>query len=402
MLKPYQGNEPYIFISYAHKDDAVVLKVIEALQSNGLRVWYDNGIKVGTEWPKFIAGRIKSCKRFIAFMSSNYEASKNCRREFNFADKYDVKTLVVFLEDFEVKDEGMDMQISLNQCMFRSKFALDSEFVGELSNAEILQCCKGNEITGDISPESADKSKTESVSRPVYVENIMGKDGGIGYVYTGYTLDGKRHGNGKIKWADGETYEGEWLNGNRHGQGKHIYVSGGVYEGQWADDKMDGKGKAIYAGGRVYDGEWKNGKRHGYGKVIGTNGETYEGEWADDKRNGRGKAVYADGAVYDGEWKNGKRHGKGRSVYSNGSVYEGDWLNGKRHGQGKFRWPDGTAYEGNWTDDKINGHGKGVFTNGDIYIGEWVDNKRYGLGTYTHADGRVEAGYWRDGKMIKN
>ena len=44
----YNGNEPYIFISYAHKDSDKVLPIIRELQSRGYRVWYDAGIEAVT------------------------------------------------------------------------------------------------------------------------------------------------------------------------------------------------------------------------------------------------------------------------------------------------------------------------------------------------------------------
>ena len=44
----YSGDEPYLFISYAHKDSERVLPVILSLQEKGFRVWYDEGIEVGS------------------------------------------------------------------------------------------------------------------------------------------------------------------------------------------------------------------------------------------------------------------------------------------------------------------------------------------------------------------
>ena len=41
LLRPYEGTQPYIFVSYAHKNDAAVLEIIGTLQSRGFRVWYD-------------------------------------------------------------------------------------------------------------------------------------------------------------------------------------------------------------------------------------------------------------------------------------------------------------------------------------------------------------------------
>ena len=40
----YEGTEPYIFISYAHKNTDQVIPIISVLQNRGFRVWYDAGI----------------------------------------------------------------------------------------------------------------------------------------------------------------------------------------------------------------------------------------------------------------------------------------------------------------------------------------------------------------------
>ena len=37
----YKGEQPYIFISYAHKDSDVVLPIVAKLQQDGYRVWYE-------------------------------------------------------------------------------------------------------------------------------------------------------------------------------------------------------------------------------------------------------------------------------------------------------------------------------------------------------------------------
>ncbi|MBQ1488402.1 MAG: toll/interleukin-1 receptor domain-containing protein, partial [Lachnospiraceae bacterium] len=49
--RPYEGKEKYIFISYSHKDTDRVMPIISRLMNEGFRVWYDDGISPGTEWP---------------------------------------------------------------------------------------------------------------------------------------------------------------------------------------------------------------------------------------------------------------------------------------------------------------------------------------------------------------
>ena len=49
-IRPYEGTDPYIFISYAHRDKDRVLPVLRSLSERGYRIWFDEGIDPGTEW----------------------------------------------------------------------------------------------------------------------------------------------------------------------------------------------------------------------------------------------------------------------------------------------------------------------------------------------------------------
>ena len=46
-IRAYEGNKPYIFVSYSHKNSSVVLSYIEKLYELKYRVWYDEGIAPG-------------------------------------------------------------------------------------------------------------------------------------------------------------------------------------------------------------------------------------------------------------------------------------------------------------------------------------------------------------------
>ena len=49
-FKPYEGNRPYLFISYAHKQSEEVVSTIRILHEKGWRLWYDEGIPAGSDW----------------------------------------------------------------------------------------------------------------------------------------------------------------------------------------------------------------------------------------------------------------------------------------------------------------------------------------------------------------
>ena len=72
LLQPYEGSEPYVFISYSHKDSDRVFPILQRLQAEGIRIWYDKGIEWGSKWDNYIARRVHNCDCVIAFLSNNY------------------------------------------------------------------------------------------------------------------------------------------------------------------------------------------------------------------------------------------------------------------------------------------------------------------------------------------
>ena len=124
MTKPiaYNGNQPYIFISYAHKDAETVLPIIAAMQARGYRVWYDAGIEGGTEWPEYIATHLDESSCVIAFLSESSVNSPNCRREINFSIELCKELLCVYLEPVKLT-LGMRMQLNTLQALFLEQYA---------------------------------------------------------------------------------------------------------------------------------------------------------------------------------------------------------------------------------------------------------------------------------------
>jgi len=81
MVPAYEGKNPYIFVSYAHRDSDIVLPVIESLYQRKYRVWYDEGIAAGSEWPKNIADHLNAASGVLVFVSDNSLKSPNCENE---------------------------------------------------------------------------------------------------------------------------------------------------------------------------------------------------------------------------------------------------------------------------------------------------------------------------------
>ena len=143
MISIYEGNEPYIFISYSHKDSNIVLPIVNALSDRGYRVWYDAGIEAGTEWPEYIAEHLVSCGCFIAFLSNNSLSSKNCTREINFAISENKSVLAVYVEECKLS-AGMKMQLGSVQALYAYRHPNNDSLIEELAKARIVVDCMGN------------------------------------------------------------------------------------------------------------------------------------------------------------------------------------------------------------------------------------------------------------------
>lgn len=49
VFESYEGNEPYLFISYSHNDSQSLTAVINVLKTNNIRYWFDNGLHSGDD-----------------------------------------------------------------------------------------------------------------------------------------------------------------------------------------------------------------------------------------------------------------------------------------------------------------------------------------------------------------
>ena len=145
-MKPiaYEGNEPYIFISYAHKDSERVFQVLDELDKKGYRIWYDDGIAPGSEWPEDIARHLDGAHMVIAFVTPNSMASQNCRREINFALSKEKPFLSILLEKTQMP-LGMEMQLSAQQSILRYNYSTWDAFISKILKCPDIVPCRKQE-----------------------------------------------------------------------------------------------------------------------------------------------------------------------------------------------------------------------------------------------------------------
>ena len=135
-IRPYDGDQPYIFISYAHANSPAVMEVVHELHHRGFRIWYDDGIEVGSEWQENIAQHLADASLMIAFVSNAYMRSDNCRKEMHYAVSKKKNLINIFLEETRLTP-GMEMQIGNLFALMKYTMS-DETFYAKLWNAPQL------------------------------------------------------------------------------------------------------------------------------------------------------------------------------------------------------------------------------------------------------------------------
>lgn len=166
-MKPvaYEGKEPYLFVSYAHKDSDRVFLVINELAARGCRIWYDDGIAPGSEWPEDIARHLYAAQMVIAFITPASMASENCRREINFALSKKKPFLSIVLEETKIP-LGMEMQLAARQSIPRYNFSTLESFIERVLKCPDITPCIGEGAAASPQPETAPAAAPKETAAP--------------------------------------------------------------------------------------------------------------------------------------------------------------------------------------------------------------------------------------------
>jgi tetratricopeptide (TPR) repeat protein len=127
-FRAYSGTEPYVFVCYAHKDSDSVYADLMQIHSNGIHLWYDEGISAGSSWRGDIATAIKGAAKFLFYISETSLASSHCLREVDYALSNDIEILPVYLDDSGLPGE-LELVLNRVQALFREK---DTEYMQHL------------------------------------------------------------------------------------------------------------------------------------------------------------------------------------------------------------------------------------------------------------------------------
>jgi hypothetical protein len=182
-----------------------------------------------------------------------------------------------------------------------------------------------------------------SISNGVYLGDLVDNP------CAGNGLKAVRHGQGTMKYFNGNVYIGNWRDDCFDGSGEYFWADGRKYVGTFKKDKLDGRGVGIWPDGRKYEGEYTMDQAHGHGVVTLPNDRTFEGTFAAGFPVS-GEMIDSDGslflATFDGktqvsEWKPKTRVPIGK--------FEEGWMKpDQKHSLREFAWQDGRRFAGSF------------------------------------------------------
>ncbi|MBR3904825.1 MAG: TIR domain-containing protein [Clostridia bacterium] len=134
-------SSPFIFISYAHKNSDSIRPLIRKMQQDGFTVWFDDNILPGSEWSEEIATHIEQCTLFAAFITPEYMASENCKKELHFAGDQNINRTLICIGNVQLQ-AGMRLQHGL--CHQISVPSLDDaeQMLHKLYTAKNIGLCR--------------------------------------------------------------------------------------------------------------------------------------------------------------------------------------------------------------------------------------------------------------------
>jgi hypothetical protein len=118
---PFEACDPsgtFVFVSYAHQDKALAYAELLRIRSLGIRVWYDEGIEPGSEWPEAIANALNTAAAFVVLITPAAVATRNVRNEIDFALKWGKPFLAIHLAQTQLPP-GLELRMGDIQAVMR-------------------------------------------------------------------------------------------------------------------------------------------------------------------------------------------------------------------------------------------------------------------------------------------
>lgn len=98
-FEAYTGGEPYLFVSYSHRDTQSVYPILDELHDKKYRLWYDESCETGNDFRDELKNRIEGSSGIVLFVSESSMNSPFCGMEILCAKEKNKRIFPVYLGD---------------------------------------------------------------------------------------------------------------------------------------------------------------------------------------------------------------------------------------------------------------------------------------------------------------
>jgi len=160
-LPAYDGEHPYVFLSYSHEDANLVYPELRWLQDQGFNIWWDEGISPGATWRNELVQALHGCSLILYFITPNSVESEQCIREINFGlDEYHCPVLAIHLVETTLPD-ALGLSLSDRQAILRHELASEDY---ERKVISAISAYLEQPIPSGASPRSRHRNRLAQVS----------------------------------------------------------------------------------------------------------------------------------------------------------------------------------------------------------------------------------------------
>ncbi len=168
-LYSYEGEEPYIFVSYSHKDVPQVRPILKRIEEEKFRFWYDDTMEIGEDFRAELQTRIEHCTAFLLFISESSMRSKYCGMEIITAFKNNKKIYPVYLNDETEIPAPLKMILENLQHVKGAAISRDMRYIDKLIAGLPTETMRSLDIRDGVLHKCKDGSRALTVPPDVSV-----------------------------------------------------------------------------------------------------------------------------------------------------------------------------------------------------------------------------------------
>ena len=168
-LDSYDGPEPYIFISYSHRDTAQVYEILKIIDREKFRYWYDDTMEIGEDFREELKSRIENCSAFLLFLSNEALQSKYCGMEIITAYKYDKRIFPVYLNDDVKIPAPLKMILENLQHVKGASGSNSDKYINKLIQSLPIETMRSLQTEGDVLISCKDGSPSIAIPEGIKI-----------------------------------------------------------------------------------------------------------------------------------------------------------------------------------------------------------------------------------------